>query len=441
MKFGIKVLGCPKNDADSDAIAEALQRRGHEFVQDIKRADVVLVNTCAFIDAAKEESIDAILELCDYKKQNGGKPKIVAIGCLAQYYSRRLATLIPELNGVIGITYPEDIAVLVEKALSEQVVYSDSVPHTDYRSRRHRYVDRNRIYEYVKIADGCDHKCTFCSIPLFKGRYKSRDVKSIKDEVEHLVKWEGVKEIILVAQDSSSYGLDLYSTPSLSTLLYELDKIEGDFWIRVLYLYPSTITDALLEAFVKTDKVVPYFDIPFQHFDDDILRAMGRGMSSYEIKKLLAKIRTRIPEAAIRTTVIVGFPGEGEREFANLMKFIEEAKFDNLGVFIYSPQIGTPARDFPNKVPLSLSKKRKREVENLQDSVISSIVDKLLGKTMKVITEGYDEDTISGRTYRDAPEIDGVVFFYDDSDVDAGEFINVKIMERIGNRDVIGEVL
>jgi len=441
MKFGMKILGCPKNDADSDAIIEALQRRGHEFVQNVEKADAVLVNTCAFIDSAKEESIDAILELCDYKGYHGGKPKVMAIGCMAQRYPHKLADLIPELNGVIGLTSPENIASLVEKSLSKRVIFSETTPDVNYRSRTHRYVDKERIYEYVKIADGCDNRCSFCSIPFFKGGYRSRNIISIEDEVKHLVEKEGVKEIILVAQDTSSYGKDLPSKPSLADLIYALDRIEEDFWIRVLYLYPSMVTDELLDAFTIADKVLPYFDIPFQHFDDDILRAMGRKMISQEIERLLGKIRTKIPKAAIRTSVIVGFPGEGEKEFKHLTKFIEKARFDNLGVFIYSPQEGTPAKDLPNKVPLSIAHERQKEVTLLQNKISSLLTANFLGKEMKVIVEKYDEESKCGRTYRNAPEIDGVVFFCNDSKVKVGDFVRVKLTQQIGSKDLQGEVL
>ncbi|PLV57234.1 30S ribosomal protein S12 methylthiotransferase RimO [Thermotoga sp. SG1] len=420
MRVGIKVLGCPKNEADCEVLAGILKERGHEIVYKVEEADVVVLDTCAFIEDAKKESIDEIFSFVEAKKDYGYK--IVVKGCLVQRYYRELKKEIPEVDQWIGVVAPEKIALLLESG-------GDLVPQrpeTVY-SYRKRVNLEEKPYAYVKISDGCDRKCTFCSIPIFKGNLKSRSMEDIVHEVEDLLA-EGKKEIILVAQDTTSYGEDLYGKQALPDLLRRLNSLKGDFWIRVMYLHPDHLTDEIIDTILKLEKVVNYFDVPVQHGSDKILTLMGRVKSSKELKNMLMKIRDKAPDAVLRTSVIVGFPEETEEDFEELKRFVEEVKFDKLGVFVFSDEEGTVASSLKNKVDPETARRRQEELLLLQAEISYERLDRFVGKSMKALVEGRENGYLIGRTFTEAPEVDGVVFIKGRGEI--GNFLEVTIEEH-----------
>jgi len=420
VKVGIKVLGCPKNEADCEILAGLLKERGHEIVHNVEEADVVVLDTCAFIEDAKKESIDEILSFVEAKEDYGYR--LVVKGCLVQRYYRELKKEIPEVDQWIGVVAPEKIVSLLENG--EDLV--PQRPETVY-SYRKRINLEEKPYAYVKISDGCDRKCTFCSIPSFKGNLKSRSVEDIVHEVEDLLA-EGKKEIILVAQDTTSYGEDLYGKQALSDLLRRLNSLKGDFWIRVMYLHPDHLTDEIIDTILKLEKVVNYFDVPVQHGSDRILTLMGRIRSSKELKNMLLRIRDKAPDAVLRTSVIVGFPGETEEDFEELKRFVEEVKFDKLGVFVYSDEEGTVASSLKNKVDPETARRRQEELLLLQAEISYERLDRFVGKSMKALVEGRENGYLIGRTFTEAPEVDGVVFIKGRGEM--GDFLEVTIEEH-----------
>ena len=420
MKVGIKVLGCPKNEADCEILAGLLKERGHEIVHNVEEADVVVLDTCAFIEDAKKESIDEILSFVEAKEDYGYR--LVVKGCLVQRYYRELKKEIPEVDQWIGVVAPEKIVSLLENG--EDLV--PQRPETVY-SYRKRINLEEKPYAYVKISDGCDRKSTFCSIPSFKGNLKSRSVEDIVHEVEDLLA-EGKKEIILVAQDTTSYGEDLYGKQALSDLLRRLNSLKGDFWIRVMYLHPDHLTDEIIDTILKLEKVVNYFDVPVQHGSDRILTLMGRIRSSKELKNMLLRIRDKAPDAVLRTSVIVGFPGETEEDFEELKRFVEEVKFDKLGVFVYSDEEGTVASSLKNKVDPETARRRQEELLLLQAEISYERLDRFVGKSMKALVEGRENGYLIGRTFTEAPEVDGVVFIKGRGEM--GDFLEVTIEEH-----------
>ncbi len=426
MKVGFKILGCPKNVADCEILAGILKERGHEMVFDVEDADLVIIDTCAFIEDAKVESIDEILDFVEYKKYRRDL-KIAVKGCLVQRYGKDLMKEIPEVDMWFGVLDPNDIANAVERGTS---VLKE--PDTIYR-----YEVRSDLegfpYAYVKIADGCDRRCTFCAIPLFKGRYRSREMEDLKREVEDLVRG-GKKEIILVSQDSTAYGFDLERPKNLVDLLESLNSIDGDFWLRVMYLHPDHITFEMIDAILELEKVVPYFEIPVQHGSDPILKRMGRTRKSYELMDLFDYIRKRSDMATIRTTVMVGFPGEGEGEFQELLDFLEKIRPDRMGVFVYSDEEGTVASTFEDKVEEEVAKEREEIVSALIPEYVIESNSKFIGKTLRVLV---DEEGI-GRTFADAPEIDTSVFL--EGEVEVGNFVDVEI-ESLEDIDMKGKVI
>jgi len=420
VRVGIKVLGCPKNEADCEILAGVLREGGHEIVFDVKDADVVVLDTCAFIEDAKRESIDEIFSFIDAKDQYSYK--LVVKGCLVQRYYEELKKEIPEVDQWIGVVDPEEIANALEKG-------TDLVPNrpeTVYRYRK-RIDLEERPYAYVKISDGCDRGCTFCSIPSFKGSLRSRSIEDITREVEDLLK-EGKKEIILVAQDTTSYGIDLYRKQALPDLLRRLNSLNGEFWIRVMYLHPDHLTEEIISAMLELDKVVKYFDVPVQHGSDKILKLMGRTKSSEELKKMLSSIRERFPDAVLRTSIIVGFPGETEEDFEELKQFVEEIQFDKLGAFVYSDEEGTVAFNLKEKVDPEVAKRRQEELLLLQAEISNSRLDRFVGKKLKFLVEGKEGKFLVGRTWTEAPEVDGVVFVRGKGKI--GDFLEVVIKEH-----------
>lgn len=377
-----------------------LKSRGHEIVENVDEAQVVIIDTCAFIESAKRESIEEILDFVNYKKKHDFF--LCVKGCLVQRYCDQLRSEIPEVDAWYGVLAPSQIADAIEKrepflVTQPKTVYSDTVR------------DCKGSFAYVKIADGCNRSCTFCAIPSFKGDFKSRSAQTIEMEVRNLVQ-NGVKEIILVAQDTTAYGIDLYEKPSLDLLLERLNAVDGEFKIRVLYLHPDHIDEKIIKTILSLKKVVPYFDIPVQHGSDKILKKMGRYRTSTELLDLIEQIRDINPDSAIRTSIIVGFPGETDEDFEELICFLKKARFDRLGAFIYSDEEGTMASLIEEKVPTHVAQERYEEVLLLQSQISYERLERFVRRTLTVLVEGRQKNKYIGRSHLDSPEIDGNVF-------------------------------
>lgn len=437
IKIGLISLGCDKNLVDSEFILGNLKKSGYIITNKETQADVIIINTCGFIEDAKQESIDTILEMAELKKY--GKCKfLIATGCLAQRYGEQLLSEIPELDAVIGTgDFDKIVKVIQQKHIKRMNI-----------TQNHNFLDydiENRMllypfFAFVKIAEGCNNRCSYCVIPQIKGSYKSRHIDSIKKEVEILIS-RGIKEINLVAQDTSSYGLDIYGKPSLAVLLKELEKINADFWIRILYAYPTNINDELLETIKNSSKIVKYLDIPLQHINNRILKLMNRPTNNYYIKELIKKIRSYIPDITLRTTFIVGFPTESEEEFNELLEFIHIYEFDRVGAFKYSREENTPAYDLIPQIPKIIKEERYNKLMLLQKSISRKKNLELKGKTIRVLAERYDPLTnvVISRSERDAPFVDGTVRFKCNK-CEPGQFYTVKIKKTL-SYDLIGEAL
>ncbi|EKF49635.1 hypothetical protein H17ap60334_04267 [Thermosipho africanus H17ap60334] len=398
MNFYVDVLGCPKNEADCALLKAYLEKKGNNIVNTIEDADAVVIDTCGFILEAKKESIEEILTYLELKKERD--LKVYVTGCLVQRYGEELKKEIPEVDGWFGILPPEKIAENIGK---ESIIPKNPEPVYEFGGR----VDEKQ-YAYVKISDGCDRACSFCTIPLFKGSFKSRKIDDIVKEVEYLI-LSGKKEIILVAQDTTGYGIDLYGKQMLPELLKRINDIPGDFWIRVMYMHPDHITDEIIEAF-SYDKVLKYFDIPVQHGSDKVLKLMNRTKKSEQILKLVEKIRKRYEDAVLRTSIIVGFPGETDEDFEELLDFIKMVRFERLGAFIYSDEEEAPSYHFEGKVPEIVAQERLDILMEEQSKISFEINEKMVGKTFKVLFDEEEEGVLIARSYMDAPEIDGNIF-------------------------------
>lgn len=438
-KVGMISLGCPKNQVDAEHMLALIDAAGCEIVDYVDGCDVVIVNTCGFIDDAKKEAIENILDMVELKKE-GIISKIIVTGCLAQRYKDEIVTEIPEVDAVVGIGANGDIVKTIEEVMSGVDTIEKYPPRIDLPLEGQRILTTPQYWAYLKIGEGCSNRCTYCTIPSIRGNMRSRSMENVIEEAKQLAE-SGVKELILIAQDTTSYGLDLYGELKLPELLDELCKIDSIEWIRLLYCYPDRITDELIETMKKQDKVVNYIDLPLQHADDKILKAMNRRGDQAMIRNVIEKLRTEIPDVVIRTTFIVGFPGEGEDEFENLAVFVNEIEFDRLGVFTFSAQEGTPAYDMENQVEEDVKTRRGEIIMQDQYSIMEEKNNEKIGKTYKVIVEDYDgySDSYTGRTYMDAPEIDGLVRFTSDRDLDIGDFAEVEIFD-VEDYDLIGEV-
>lgn len=438
-KVGMISLGCPKNQVDAEHMLALIDAAGCEIVDYVDGCDVVIVNTCGFIDDAKKEAIENILDMVELKKE-GVISKIVVTGCLAQRYKDEIVTEIPEVDAVVGIGANGDIVKTIEEVMSGVDTIEKYPPRCDLPLEGQRILTTPQYWAYLKIGEGCSNRCTYCTIPSIRGNMRSRSMENVIEEAKQLAE-SGVKELILIAQDTTSYGLDLYGELKLPELLNELCKIDSIEWIRLLYCYPDRITDELIETMKKQDKVVNYIDLPLQHADDKILKAMNRRGDQAMIRNVIEKLRTEIPDVVIRTTFIVGFPGEGEDEFENLAVFVNEIEFDRLGVFTFSAQEGTPAYDMEDQVEEDVKTRRGEIIMQDQYSIMEEKNSEKIGKTYKVIVEDYDgySDSYTGRTYMDAPEIDGIVRFTSDRDLDIGDFVEVEIFD-VEDYDLIGEV-
>ena len=433
----IVTLGCSKNEVDSSMMYSLLNKDRYRMVDDASDADILIVNTCGFIDAAKEESIDTILESVEYKNEGRCK-KVLLSGCLAQRYPEELLKEIPEIDGIIGTGNINYINELLDRSMSGDLfVKTDNLNSAYIEGIKKEDV---KTTEFVKISEGCNNNCSYCIIPSLRGKNRSRKIEDIYSEVQYLVS-KGAREIILIAQNTTDYGIDLYSKYSLAKLVKEISKIEDLKWIRVLYLYPDHFTDELIEEFRTNEKLVKYVDMPLQHISDNVLNSMNRKTSKDHILKTLKNLRASIPEIVIRTTFIVGFPGESQEDFKELVDFIEEIKFDKLGVFEYSREEGTKADLLDNQIPDEVKKRRKDEIMEIQSDISNEILSKNLDKTLEVlIEEKIDENNYVGRTYMDAPEIDGVIYVESNRNLEIGDFVKVKVIDTL-DYDLVGEAI
>lgn len=438
-KIGMISLGCPKNQVDAEHMLALMDAEGWEIVDYVDGCDAVIVNTCGFIDDAKKEAIENILDMVELKKE-GVISKIIVTGCLAQRYKDEIVKEIPEVDAVIGIGANGDIIKTVEEVMSGVDTIENYPPQCDLPLEGQRILTTPHYWAYLKIGEGCSNRCTYCTIPSIRGNMRSRSMENVIDEAKQLAE-SGVKELILIAQDTTSYGLDLYGELKLPELLNELCKIDSIEWIRLLYCYPDRITDELIKTMKNQEKVVNYIDLPLQHADDKILKAMNRRGDQALIRNVISKLREEIPDVVIRTTFIVGFPGEGEEEFETLAEFVNEIEFDRLGVFTFSPQEGTPAFDMEDQVDEDIKTRRGEVIMQDQYSIMEEKNNEKIGKTYKVVVEDYDgySDSYTGRTYMDAPEIDGLVKFTSHKDLDIGDFVDVEIFD-VEDYDLIGEV-
>ena len=438
-KIGMISLGCPKNQVDAERMLAQLDKNEFEITDCYEGADAGIVNTCGFIDAAKQEAIENILDMAQLKA-DGTVGKIIVTGCLAQRYKKEIFDEMPEVDAVVGIGANANIADIVKRVINGEKLFempgNDQLPLTG-----ERLLTTPEYWSYLKIADGCSNRCTYCAIPSIRGDYRSVEFETVIDEAKQLAA-AGTKELILIAQDTTNYGSDLYGKLRLPELLDALCEIDGIEWIRMLYCYPDKITDELLETIARRPKVLPYIDLPLQHADDGILKAMNRRGDSAFLREVIAKIRSALPDAVIRTTFIVGFPGEGEKEFENLAEFVNEIEFDRLGCFAFSPQEGTPAFNMENTVDEDVKLRRGEIIMQDQLEIVTLKNRDRIGKTYRVLVEDYDgyTDSYSGRTYMDAPEIDGTVSFTTNKNYEPGDFADVVII-GVNDYDLIGKDL
>ena len=439
-KVGMISLGCPKNQVDAEIMLKKLVDAGYILVQEADKADVVIVNTCGFIEDAKKESIDAILEMADFKS-DGLLQKIIVTGCLAQRYADEIFSEIPEVDGVIGIGANADIVAACDALFESDEQYSSFPEKEELPLNGGRILTTPEYTAYLKIAEGCSNRCSYCAIPSIRGDFRSREMEDVLDEANMLCE-KGVKEIILVAQDTTKYGEDIYGELKLPELLRELNKIEKLQWIRLLYCYPDRITDELIDAIAENEKVCHYIDIPMQHADGEVLKAMNRKGDKESLLALVEKIRAKIPDVVLRTTFITGFPGETEEAFTTLSEFVNEAKLDRVGCFAYSREEGTPAYDFDNQVDPEVAAERAEVIMNQQYTIAEAKLGECIGKTLDVLVEGYDPytDSYYGRTYMDAPDIDNNVILTSGYRIDDGDIVPVEIFDK-DEYSLIGEAV
>ncbi len=442
IKVGIVSLGCPKNQVDAEMLLFTLKERGFKIVNDPADADAVIVNTCGFIESAKQESINEIIELGKLK-QEGKIKAIIVTGCLAQRYQNEITAQLFEVDAAIGIGANEKIADVVEKVLAD-----NSEKIEDFPDKHLLPLDGKRIQStppytaYIKIAEGCDNRCTYCAIPMIRGRFRSRQPESIIAEAKELAE-NGVKELIVVAQDTTRYGEDLFGEPYLAKLLRELCKIEKLKWIRILYCYPDRLTDELIDTIAEEEKIVKYIDLPLQHCNGEVLKRMNRRGNRESLSELISKIKAKIPNIVLRSTFITGFPGETEEQFEELAEFAAEAKFLRLGCFAYSAEENTPAAEFDGQVDDETKQRRADIIMEHQQSVMADYCEAMIDSETEVLVEGYDRlaECYYGRTYADAPEVDGCIFFTTGGKkVQTGTFVRVKITDYMGC-DPVGEMI
>ena len=433
-------LGCDKNLVDSEVMLGLLDKKGYQIVDSEEDADIIVVNTCCFIHDAKEESIQTILEMAEYKKEGKLKALIVT-GCLAQRYQQEIIDEIPEVDAVLGTTSYDHIVEAVEEALAGNghVILEDVDALPDVKEKR--LVTTGGHYAYMKIAEGCDKHCTYCIIPKLRGNYRSVPMEKLLAEAKDLAD-QGVKELILVAQETTVYGKDLYGEKSLHKLLRELCKISGIQWIRILYCYPEEIYDELIQTIKEEKKVCHYLDLPIQHASDAVLKRMGRRTSKAQLVEIIEKLRKEIPDISLRTTLITGFPGETQEQHEELKDFVDEMEFDRLGVFTYSPEEDTPAATMTEQIPEEVKEERQAELMELQQEIAFDLAEDMVGREVLVMIEGKvaDENAYVGRTYKDAPNVDGLIFINTDEELMSGDFARVRVTGAL-EYDLIGELI
>lgn len=446
MKIGVVSLGCPKNLVDSETMLGLIHEEKYEITNDPSEAEIIIVNTCGFIESAKEESINTILQMAEYKK-SGSCKYIIVTGCLSQRYAEELFSELPEADAIAGVEVYDEIGSIIKRVMNGErfIMLERSKPDVLYTSKETflpRILTTPSYTAYLKIAEGCDNCCSYCAIPKIRGPYRSKPMEQVLKEAKALAD-NGVKELIVVAQDTTRYGEDLPGGKLLlADLLKELNKIESLKWIRVMYCYPNNFTDELIETFASLDKVCKYVDLPLQHASNRLLASMNRYDTREEVETLLAKLRKRIPGIVIRTTFIVGFPGETDADFEELKEFVEQQRFENAGVFAYSQEEGTVAGAMPNQIPDEIKQERYHELMALQAQISEEIHKDTEGQTLEVLVEGIEEDGSGlhyGRSYREAPDIDGLVFIENPGDIKPGCFVKVNILqgftyESVGER-------
>ncbi len=440
MKILFISLGCDKNLVDTEVMLGMLASRGYEMTNDEQEADIIVINTCCFIHDAKEESIQNILDMTEYKK-NGSAKALIVTGCMAERYRQEILDEIPEVDEVLGTTAYDRILDAVDAALAGQhevmTANLDALPLPETK----RLVTTGGHFAYLKIAEGCDKHCTYCIIPKIRGNFRSVPMERLLKEAQDLAE-QGVKELILVAQETTLYGKDLYGEKSLPKLLRELCKISGIRWIRILYCYPEEITDELIQVMKEEPKICHYLDLPIQHANDTILKRMGRRTSKQELIDIVQKLRKEIPDICLRTTLITGFPGETQEQHEEVMEFIDTLEFDRLGAFTYSPEEDTPAATFEDQIDEAVKEDRQADIMELQQEIAFDKAEDMIGREVLVMIEGKvaDENAYVGRTYRDAPNVDGLIFINTDVELISGDFAKVKVTGAL-DYDLIGELM
>lgn len=439
VKIGMVSLGCNKNQVDAERMLYKIREAGYQLVADAALSDIVIVNTCGFIESAKQEAIETILEFGKLKEE-GRIKKIIVTGCLAERYKEEVAELLPEADAVIGLGCNDDILNVIDKVLANQ-------RPLEFANKLCLPMEGGRVqttlpfYSYLKVAEGCSNCCTYCAIPAIRGKFRSVPMEKLIEEAKGLAE-HGVKELNIIAQDSTRYGEDLYGESKLPELLTELCKIDKLKWIRILYCYPERITDKLLDVIAKEDKIVKYIDVPVQHCCEDILKKMNREGSEEYLRTLMAKIREKVPNVTIRTTLITGFPSETEEQFNQLADFVKDMRFDRLGCFAYSQEEGTKAAQMPDQIDEETKQRRADVIMEQQQIIMAQNNEKMIGSTVEVVTEGYDRygECYFGRSAADAPDIDGKIFFRSpERKLTSGSFVKVKITETL-DYDLIGEI-
>ncbi|MEG2059069.1 MAG: 30S ribosomal protein S12 methylthiotransferase RimO [Lachnospiraceae bacterium] len=440
MKVLFISLGCDKNLVDTEFMLGMLAESGYEFTDVEEEADIIIVNSCCFIRDAKEESIETILEMAKWKEEGKCKALIVT-GCLAQRYQNEILTEIPEVDALLGTNSYDEIAAALERTLKGDCVKVFHTLTSLPSQKTKRILSTPGHFAHLKIAEGCNKNCTYCIIPQIRGPYRSVPIEELVEQARTLVEG-GVKELILVAQETTLYGMDLYGEKSLYKLLDQLNKLEGLVWIRILYCYPEEIDDTLIASILRNEKVCHYLDMPIQHSSDKILKSMGRRTTHNELVEKIQTLREKIPDICIRTTLISGFPGETEEEHQELLRFIQDMKFERLGVFNYSPEEDTPSIQFPNQVPEELSELWRGELMELSETMIAQKNESLIGETYLVMIEGkvQEEHSYVARTYRDAPDIDGYLFITTEEELMTGDFVRVNVTGAY-EYDLIGEIV
>lgn len=439
VKVGMVSLGCNKNQVDAERMLYKIREAGYQLVADAALSDIVIVNTCGFIESAKQEAIETILEFGKLKEE-GRIKKIIVTGCLAERYKEEVGELIPEADAVVGIGCNDNILNVIDRVLANErpLTFGNKL---DLPMEGGRVQTTLPFYSYLKIAEGCSNCCTYCAIPSIRGKFRSVPMETLIEEAKKLAD-RGIKELNIIAQDSTRYGEDLYGECKLPELLTELCKIEKLKWIRILYCYPERITDKLLDVIAKEDKIVKYIDVPIQHCCEDILKKMNRPGNEQELRALMARIREKVPNVIIRTTLITGFPSETEEQFNALADFVKDMRFDRLGCFAYSQEEGTKAAEMPDQLDEEIKQRRADVIMEQQQIIMAQNNEEMIGKTIEVVTEGFDRygECYFGRSAADAPDIDGKIFFRSpERKLTSGSFVKVTITETL-DYDLIGEI-